>query len=109
MVLHKKGSDSLILNDGQDITVTEDDIILAVQFDFAAGVFSKDNSFANLDFRSNAGAIIKETARTYSYDFTGLGFVLMSRIGQINPAFRFFLPAQPVLRRHDLPKVLTCL
>ena len=61
-----------LLDNRKDIVLTDDDVFLAVHFDFGAAVFREYNAVARLD-RHNDFLAVNDAAGADSYNFRYLG------------------------------------
>ena len=78
------------VQDSENIVLAHDDVLSAIQLDFVAGVFAKQDAVANLDVEGDHFAVVEPFALPDGHHFTLLRLFL-SRIGNDDAFVRGFL------------------
>ena len=69
----------------KDVTLAEDNVLLAVDLDFSSGVLAEDDTLADLDLKGKLLAVIKDTSGPDCNDLALLGLFLSS-VGKLKTA-----------------------
>jgi hypothetical protein len=84
------GVDILDASNSQDIALSDDEILIAINLDFAPRILGVDHTVAYLNFHRYFGPIVKHSAWTHCYNFALLRLVF-GGIGKNDSSLSLFL------------------
>ena len=71
---------ALLLNDGEDVFLANDEQFIAIDLDRLAGILAKQHAIANLDIERTHLAAFEDLAVAYRQDFALAESVLLARV-----------------------------
>ena len=107
---------SSLLEDGEDVFLAQDQVVVAVDLDLVAGVLAEEDAVPLLDVQRNALAVVVDLPGAGGLDGAALG-LLLGGVGDDDPADLLLalvlaLHEDPVVQRtnllHKRPASLSC-